>query len=152
MSQCANSSIWHYTALTWTQLCLFLTTAALLSTPGQAVHHGSQKSVLQGDKTISLIREVMDHILCFAPEQHLKKTPKQTVHIIYSAWHAWIIRRSLCDERCLLCCKQVWSGPRQWKGRRLPWELDKGPVLHRLVQMHAIAFDSRIWKRNDSAA
>lgn len=55
--------------------CCCLTTAALFSTPGQAIQHKPQHRVLQRDKTAVLLSEFMHHVLCFAPEHHL--TPEK---------------------------------------------------------------------------
>lgn len=51
----------------------------------------------------------------------------------------------------LLCCMQVGGELRQWGGYILPWKHYKGLVLHTLAQMHAISFDSRIWKINEKS-
>lgn len=138
----------------WSNFLTSLTTTALLPTPGQTIHHTAQQSVLQGEKTILLLGEVMDQIFRFAPEHHL--TQNNSLYQIIqkvSSWSQEWIMCTLCDDlRCLLGRMQVWSGLRRWKGRRLPWGLHKGLAPHRLFQMHPISSHSCIWKIDKSAA
>ena len=48
-----------------------LTFAALLSTPGLTIHDVAQQCVLQGDEMIPVLGELMDQLICVAPEHRL---------------------------------------------------------------------------------